>query len=224
MSEHQSAARQALLADAAAQLGDGAAPAKVGACESYLHCYYRHVDSSDMIAAGPRRVGAVAAAHAQLAALRPQGRAVVRVRPGGDATLLPDRDVIDVVTDDMPFLVDTLTMTLAAHEVTPELVVHPQLSVRRDVTGALREVIKQNEARGAEHPREPVSPPDAITESWSHIEVAKLGSGKATAIAADLEHALWDVRLAVDDYPKMRAMALRIADELAAASTITPGA
>ena len=55
-----------------------------------------------------------------------------------------------------------------------------------------------------------------ITESWSHIEVAKLGAGKATAIAADLEHALWDVRLAVDDYPKMRAMALRIADELAA--------
>jgi hypothetical protein len=34
MSEHQSAARRALLADAAAQLGDGAAPAKVGDCDS----------------------------------------------------------------------------------------------------------------------------------------------------------------------------------------------
>jgi glutamate dehydrogenase len=216
MSEHQSAARQALLADAAAQLGDGAAPAKVGDCDSYVHCYYRHVDSSDLIAAGPRRVGAVAAAHAQLAAIRPQGRAMVRVRPGADATLQPDHDVIDVVTDDMPFLVDTLTMTLAAHEVTPELVVHPQLSVRRDVTGALREVMRPNEARVAEHPHEAGDDPDVITESWSHIEVAKLGAGKATAIAADLEHALWDVRLAVEDYPKMRAMALRIADELAA--------
>jgi glutamate dehydrogenase len=220
MSEHQSAARQALLADAAAQLSDDAAPVKVGDCDSYLHWYYRHVDSSDLIAAGPRRVGGVAAAHAQLAALRPQGRAVVRVRPGADATLQPDRDVIDVVTDDMPFLVDTLTMTLAAHEVTPELVVHPQLSVRRDVTGALREVIKPNEARGAEHPDEADADPDVITESWSHIEVAKLGAGKATAIAADLEHALWDVRLAVEDYPKMRAMALRIADELAATGAI----
>jgi glutamate dehydrogenase len=216
LSEHQSAARQALLADAAAQLGDGAAPAKVGDCDSYVHCYYGHVDSSDLIAAGPRRVGAVAAAHAQLAAIRPQGRAMVRVRPGADATLQPDRDVIDVVTDDMPFLVDTLTMTLAAHEVTPELVVHPQLSVRRDVTGALREVMRPNEVRVAEHPREAGDDPDVITESWSHIEVAKLGAGKATAIAADLEHALWDVRLAVEDYPKMRAMALRIADELAA--------
>jgi glutamate dehydrogenase len=216
MSEHQSAARQALLTDAAAQLGGGAAPTKVGDDESYLHSYYRHVDSSDLIAAGPRRVGAVALAHAELAGLRPQGRAVVRVRPGADATLLPDRDVIDVVTDDMPFLVDTLTMTLDAHDVEPEIVVHPQLTVRRDVTGALREVIRPMESHGTAV----AGDPDVIAESWSHIEVAKLAPGKATAIAADLEHALWDVRLAVDDYPKMRAMALRIADELAAAGAV----
>ncbi|MDR2988083.1 MAG: NAD-glutamate dehydrogenase, partial [Nocardiopsaceae bacterium] len=94
-------------------------------------------------------------------------------------------------------------------------VVHPQLVVRRDVTGAVREVISQNENRAADRPGPTASGPDVITESWSHIEVPKLASGKATAIAADLEHALWDVRLAVDDYPKMRAMALRIADEFA---------
>ncbi|HEX6933206.1 MAG TPA: NAD-glutamate dehydrogenase [Streptosporangiaceae bacterium] len=240
MSEHQSAARQALLTEAAAQLGDGAtrgtapsAAARVGDYDSYLHGYYRHVDSSDLIAAGARRVGAVAAAHAELAALRPQGRAVVRVRPGDEATLLPDRDVIDVVTDDMPFLVDTLTMTLAAHDVAPELVVHPQLNVRRDVTGALREVVSPIETHAAyppgggepERPRgssDAGAPEDAdlIAESWSHIEVTKLAPGKAAAIATDLEHALWDVRLAVEDYPKMRAMALRIADELAATGAI----
>ena len=220
MSEHQSAARQALLTEAAAQLGDGAtggarpsAAARVGDYDSYLHGYYRHVDSSDLIAAGPRRAGAVAAAHAELAALRPQGRALVRIRPGAEATLLPDRDVIDVVNDDMPFLVDTLTMTLAAHDVAPELVVHPQLSVRRDVTGALREVGGPSET-GAQDSA------DVITESWSHIEVTKLAPAKATAIAADLEHALWDVRLAVEDYPKMRAMALRISDELAATGAV----
>src|SRR5262249_30064336 len=140
---HQSAARQALLTEAAAELGEST---RVGDHESYLHCYYRHVDSSDLIAAGPRRVGSVAAAHATLAAARPQGRAVVDVRRGGESTLLPDRDVIDVVTDDMPFLVDTITMSLAAHGVVAELVVHPQLIVRRDVTGALREVISPADA------------------------------------------------------------------------------
>ncbi len=217
MSEHQSAARRALLTEAAAELGDGA---RVGDYETYLQCYYRHVDSSDLMGAGPKRAGLVAAEHARLAATRPQGRAVVRVRSGAEATLLPDRDVIDVVTDDMPFLVDTITMTLAAHEVTTELVVHPQLTICRDVSGSLREVLRPAETAGsADRARDAGS--DVIPESWSHIEVARLPAGKASAIAADLEHALGDVRLAVEDYPKMRAMALRIADELAAASTST---
>ena len=153
MSEHQSAARQALLSEAAAELSEGA---KVGDGENYMHRYYRHVDSSDLMAAGPRRAGSVAAEHADLAAQRPQGRAVVRVRSGAEATLLTGRDVIDVVTDDMPFLVDTITMTLAAHDVAAELVVHPQLIVRRDVTGSLREVVRPNESvRSADRPRVP---------------------------------------------------------------------
>ena len=219
MSEHQSAARQALLTEAAAELSDGV---KVGDREKYLHGYYRHVNSSDLMAAGPKRAGSVAAEHAELAASRPQGRAVVRVRAGADATLLAGRDVIDVVTDDMPFLVDTITMTLAAHDVAAELVVHPQLAVRRDVTGSLREVVRPIESvRPADRPRIPGTDgaPDRIAESWSHIEVGKLAGGKAEAIAADLEKALGDVRMAVEDYPKMRATALRIADELAAAGS-----
>ena len=92
--------------------------------------------------------------------------------------------MIDVVTDDMPFLVDTITMTLATHDVTPELVVHPQLHgpPRRD----------RRAARGAEVDRGPrwarparcqrrrdAREPDQIAESWSHIEVARLTDGKA---------------------------------------------
>jgi glutamate dehydrogenase len=220
MAEHQSAARRALLTEAAAELGDGS---RVGDYEAYLTCYYRHVDASDLLGAGPHRVGMVAAEHARLAAMRPQGRAVVRVRSGAEATLLPDRDVIDVVTDDMPFLVDTIRLTLAGHGVTTELVVHPQLTVCRDVTGSLREVLRPAEtSSAADRARDDGS--GVMPESWSHIEVAKLPAGKATAIAADLEHALWDVRLAVEDYPKMRAKALRIADELASTGARTvPG-
>src|SRR6266699_888930 len=218
MSEHQKAARRALLTEAAAELSEGA---RVGDHENYLHGYYRHVDSSDLIEAGPRRVGSVASEHADLAAERPQGRAVVRVRPGAEATLLPGRDVIDVVTDDMPFLVDSITMKLSAHDVAAEMVVHPQLNVRRDVTGSLREVVYPIEAaRQAARPSGPRTDGghEQIAESWSHIEVPKLPAGKGEAIAADLERALGDVRMAVEDYQKMRATALRIADELAAES------
>ncbi len=133
-----------------------------------------------------------------------------------------------MVTDDMPFLIDTITMTLATHDVTPELVVHPQLLVRRDVTGELHEVLKSIEGPGRAHKhgrgahgatvRDVVAAePDLIAESWSHIEVARLTDGKAEAIEAALDQALANVRMAVEDYPKMRAMAVRLADQLASA-------
>ena len=221
MSEHQKAARQALLIEAA----EVTAGANVGSRLDYLRGYYRHVDFADLAAAGPKRVGAAAAEHARLAAERPQGRALVRVRTGDSASLLGGHDVIDVVTDDMPFLVDTITMTLAAHDVTAELVVHPQLVVRRDVSGALREVL--HPVKGPKPADQPGGSGEAaheeITESWSHIEVAKLADGKAEAIAAGLERALADVRLAVEDYPKMRERAIRLADELARSAGREPG-
>ncbi len=215
MSEHQGAAKKELLAEAAAELG---AVGDVGDQLNYLHSYYRHVDVSDLAAAGHWRAGQVAAAHAELAARRPHGRALVQVRPGAERTLLGSRDVIDVVTDDMPFLVDTITMTLAAHEVTPELVVHPQLMVSRDVTGVLREVLGPIEGRRGGDRLSPLSAQDPyqLAESWSHIEVPALAAGEGEAIAAALERGLGDVRLAVEDYPKMRAMADRLASQFAA--------
>src|SRR5579871_1019779 len=152
MSEHQGEAKQALLAQASAEIG---AAASIGDKIKYIRSYYRHVDPADLIVAGAKRTGAVAAAHAELAARRPQGRAVAAVRTGTSASLLPSRDVIDVVTDDMPFLIDTITMTLATHDVTPELVVHPQLLVRRDVTGELHEVLKAIEGPGKAHKHGP---------------------------------------------------------------------
>jgi len=215
MSEHQMQARQELLAHAADRIAAGAS---VADAVGFLHAYYRHVDSDDLIEAGPQRIGEAAAEHAKLAAQRPQGRALVRVTSGGEATLLPGRDVIDVVTDDMPFLVDTITMTLARHELTAELIVHPQLLVRRDVSGLLREVlgpIEVSHSLDRMHQIGADSAPDEIAESWTHIEVATLAEGKGSALAADLERGLGDVRLAVEDYPKMRRAAARLADRLA---------
>ncbi len=215
MSDHHAQARQLLLAQATDRIATSGSTADV---LRYVRGYYRRVEFQDLEAAGPWRLGETAAAHANLAAQRPHGRALVKVRSGTDSTLLPGRDVIDVVTDDMPFLVDTITMALAHHDVSAELVVHPQLLVRRDVSGTLHEVIGPIEGpRSLERPRTADSDlaPDEIAESWSHIEIGKLTPDKGAAIAAYLERALGDVRMAVEDYPKMRAMAARLADLIA---------
>ncbi len=202
--------KDALLAKAAA----AAEPMPgVGDMANYLHAYYRHVEVDDLGAAGPDRVAAVALGQAQLAVSRPQGRALVDVRPGDNAALDATSYVIDIVTDDMPFLVDSITMELGNHGLSARLVIHPQLRVRRDVTGALREVVGTASA-GQVNAGE--SGHEELAESWTHIEIPTLAGGEAETIADDLRRVLGDVRVAVEDYPRMNARAITLADDVLA--------
>jgi glutamate dehydrogenase len=196
--------RRALL-DAAAEAASG--DAGVGDVHAYVHAYYRHVAMEDLVAAGPERLAAVATEQARFAAHRPQGRTLVRVRRGEAAACEPARDVIDIVTDDMPFLVDSVTMELARHEATTHLIVHPQLRVRRDVTGSLRQVLGLVDGDRLAH--------DEMAESWTHIEIARLPGGASAALERDLARVLGDVRVAVEDHPRMQAKAVQLAEQLA---------
>jgi glutamate dehydrogenase len=186
--------------------------AGVGDLPGYLQAYFRHVAVEDLAPAGPARVAEVAIQQARSAAHRPQGRALVRV--GRGTAIDPARDVISIVTDDMPFLVDSLRMELSRHDLVPRLIVHPQLRVRRDITGGLREVLGIVDGGRADH--------DEIAESWTHIEITRLDDDEAAALAADLQRVLGDVRVAVEDYPRMQAKAVLLADELAASDAGQP--
>jgi glutamate dehydrogenase len=81
----------------------------------FLGAYYRHVAIEDLTAAGPDRMAAVAARHAAVGRSRPQGRALVSARDAGGAALDGAGTVLDIVTDDMPYLVDSVTIDLNRH-------------------------------------------------------------------------------------------------------------
>src|SRR5258708_12570958 len=116
MADQASDDRHALLAAAArAVTGD----AGVGDVRNYLQAYYRHVAVEDLVSAGPKRLAAVATEQARFAAHRPQGRALVRVRRGEAAACAPARDVIGLVTHNLPFLRDPLPLDLAPPHATP---------------------------------------------------------------------------------------------------------
>jgi glutamate dehydrogenase len=209
--------KEALLASAAgraAELLCDDIPG-IGDPLSYLQAYYRHVAAEDLAAIGPDRAAAVAAEHARLGANRPQGRPLVCVRvpaehhgAGDHAAFDPDRAVVDIVTDDMPFLVDSVTMSLDLHHLEISLIVHPQLRVSRDVTGALRKVFGPVEDRFAGN--------GEISESWIHLEVSKpSGDLSKEKLETKLRGILDDVRVAVEDHQRMRAAAERLADQLA---------
>ncbi|WP_173525754.1 NAD-glutamate dehydrogenase [Nonomuraea antri] len=172
---------------------------------SFLRFYYRHVAPEDLLERNPVDVYGPAMSQRQLAEVRPQGRAVVRAytptleENGWD----PGHSVVEVVTDDMPFLVDSVTMELDRHDIGMHLVVHPQMRVRRDMTGRMLH-------RGQEDVTGQM-----LVESWMHIEIDRQADPDVLkGLEADLQRVLSDVRHAVEDFAKMRALAVQTAEDL----------
>src|SRR5438046_1520826 len=192
-------------------IGDGSGGDSVSC---YLRAYYQRVATEDL--APPSRLAAVAQAHASLGLSRPQGRALVQVREPADAQLHPvSRSglVVDIVIDDMPYLVDSVTTELNRHEAEIMLLVHPVLRVRRDVTGALRGILGVCADASPDVPGQPED--GEITESWIHVELGP-PRDKVTAdqLAAELRHVLDDMRVAVEDQARMGVMARGLAGNL----------
>jgi glutamate dehydrogenase len=212
-------AREALLAQAEeAWPDDPALDAKVLGRASddlscYLRAYYQRIPTEDL--ARPARMAAVAQAHADLGLRRPQGRALVQVRePGEDAQPGPSSIVVDIVVDDMPYLVDSVTTELNRHEAEIRLLVHPVLRVRRDVAGTLREILG---VCGEDDPVPcgTVDGAEEFAESWIHVELGPPGDRVGhDQLAADLRRVLDDVRVAVEDQRRMSEVARNLADDL----------
>ncbi|WP_406731825.1 NAD-glutamate dehydrogenase [Streptomyces sp. NBC_01794] len=177
---------------------------------TYLQRYYLHTAPEDLADRDPVDIFGAALSHYRLAENRPQGTANVRVHTPTveENGWTCSHSVVEVVTDDMPFLVDSVTNELSRQGRGIHVVIHPQITVRRDVTGKLIEVLPSE--TGAK-----TLPHDAFVESWIHVEVDReTDRADLKQITADLLRVLSDVRETVEDWEKMRDAALRIAEEL----------
>ncbi|MCW2814259.1 MAG: gdhB 2, partial [Nocardioides sp.] len=176
-----------------------------------MQAYYRHVAPEDLLDRSDADVYGALASHYKLARHRPQGTAQVRVStptPAEFGWSAAGHTVVEVVIDDMPFLVDSLTMELSRQLRDVHLVVHPGFDVVRDVAGELQSVVPV--ADGA-------SPPvaGAVRESWMHVEVDRLREDDdAAAIVDDVQRVLRDVREAVEDWTKMNERVAGIVESL----------
>ncbi|MFD7136062.1 NAD-glutamate dehydrogenase [Streptomyces sp. NPDC059894] len=176
---------------------------------SFLQRYYLHTAPEDLTDRDPVDVFGAAFSHYRLAENRPQGTANVRVHTPTveENGWTCSHSVVEVVTDDMPFLVDSVTNELTRQGRGIHLVIHPQVVVRRDLTGKLVEVLAAPPSAGLPH--------DAHVESWIHVETDReTDRADLKQITADLLRVLSDVREAVEDWEKMRDAALRVADRL----------
>jgi glutamate dehydrogenase len=196
------------LIDAAVHLAGGRGKAPTPSVERFVRGYYRFAAPEDLLGRDPLDLCGAALSHLELADRRTPGTALVRV-------LTPTREVhgwqsartvVEVVTDDMPFLVDTVSSELTRHDLAIHLVVHPVLPVRRDAVGQLREVV------------ESAGDADVVRESFIHVEIDRVADqAVADALRNDIRRVLEDVRAAVEDWPKMVARLQEAADAAACA-------
>ncbi|MCP2236442.1 NAD-glutamate dehydrogenase [Prauserella halophila] len=192
--------RDDLVAAAAAQAPDIA---------DLIGHYYRLIPAEEIIGESPGDLVGAVRSHLELARNRVPGRPALRLFNPTTAEdgWSSESTVIQVVTDDMPYLVDSVVAELARGGVQVQRIVHPIMLVTRDMSGGLQQL----------HPGGDVEQPPAgaTVESWMYLEIDSITDVER---ARECDHRLLavleDVREVVEDTDRMAAAAISLADEL----------
>jgi glutamate dehydrogenase len=176
--------------------------------------YWRLVPDEELFGRTGQDLYAATVAHRELAAQRMPGEVRISVDTPEEKAGTPVHTVIKIVTDDMPFLVDSVTAALTSRGLDVHLLVHPQLVVRREFLGQLTEVRTEAELDDAGE--------GELVESWMLLEVDRQrDQAQRDELRDTITSVLVDVREVVEDWQKMRHRALEIADELAGPEAAT---
>jgi glutamate dehydrogenase len=174
---------------------------------AFLRAYYANVEAEDLVDRDPQELAIAALSHLRLARRR-RGRALVRVF---NPTLREDgytspHTVIEMVNDDMPFLVDSIGLALTQRLLTLHFLAHPIFAVGRDGAGNLLSLHERGQAADAGKQR---------LESFQHVEVDRIVEPATLhALQLEIERSMRDVRVACADWAKMRGAARQTADDL----------
>ncbi|MEV6771839.1 NAD-glutamate dehydrogenase [Nocardia sp. NPDC051030] len=170
--------------------------------------YFRHVDAGDADCAIPATSTQIFRCHVDLAIQRTPGIANVRVYHADDEASLGV--AVQLVTKDMPLLVESVTSSLSRIGVSVSEVVHPIFEVTRDADGRLETAVPHEvDGNGA----------TGLRESWMHIQLHPATSREQLRrIETSLPDVLTDVRRVIEDTEAMREAQGSVAVELEAAA------
>uniref|UniRef100_UPI002454A461 NAD-glutamate dehydrogenase domain-containing protein n=1 Tax=Nocardia wallacei TaxID=480035 RepID=UPI002454A461 len=178
--------------------------------------YFRWIQPGAATPAISDRAQQIYRQHLELAALRPPGRILARVYRSGDGF----GPAIQIVNDDMPLLVDSVTSALRRLGAPVTEVVHPVFDVLRDSRGRLRALAPAEgdgtavAGRGGH----------AVRESWMHVQLgAEVEDELIERIESTLLRLLETIRQVDDDSQAMVRTMLGLANRLDHASEWLPG-
>ena len=158
-----------------------------------LEQYFAKADVASLDEASPEELHGAALQHYRLGAARAAKQTEVVI-------YTPDFDrhgwhsphtVVDIVTDNMPYLVDSITMAVNKRNLTIHRLMHPLIGIERDASGAL----KRSVVLGSE---------GTTTESWIHLEIDRISDEKQVEdFRAEIVAIFDDVRAAYEDRAAM---------------------
>nr|WP_325063875.1 NAD-glutamate dehydrogenase domain-containing protein [Lysobacter panacisoli] len=166
--------------------------------EAFIRAFYKRMSSDELPQHDAQGWAELATDFLEFARARKPGAALVRLfnptmkSEGWEST----HTVVQIANDDMPFLVDSVTMALAEQGIGVHVLGHPVVMFRRDKTGKILAV------------------GEGQAESLMHLEIDRQPTEAMPKIQQAIEAVLGDVRASVRDWPQMKAKMSAIAEDL----------
>ena len=170
----------------------------------FLEQYFADVPASDLVGRSPDIMANIAFSHLAFGARRRKGQALLRIYnpTEQDFGYSSPYTFIELVNDDMPFLVNSVTAAINRHDLTVHITVHPIIRVVRGERAMVEGVAELDSAKG-------------IRESFIRFAVDRETDKKQLRLLEqEIRRVLSDVRLAVRDWKKMRLKMIGACDLL----------
>jgi glutamate dehydrogenase len=166
--------------------------------ESFAAQMFARAAPEDLARYQPHEIAALAERAWLFLKARNPGTAKVRMESRSGPTgseRIRAISIVEIVNDNMPFLLDSIMGELTEQGLDVRLVVHPVLAIERDTTGSLIGFSGEGAPAGA-----------ARRESFIHIHTERVeDEARRAALVQSIEQALADVRVSVEDWRPMRA-------------------
>ncbi len=171
---------------------------------TYIGLYFRRVPLDDLVREAPVTLAKIVASQLEFLKLRAPGEILIRIfnpqidKDGWES----QHTIVEMVNDDMPFLVDTAALTLAELDLGVHLIIHPVMRVKRDARGRLKGIYSKKKQSGS-------------AESIMQFQIdRRTQDADLEQIEQRLRAAFRDARLAVTDWRAMEERAAQTKNQM----------
>ena len=149
MATRNEAVKSKLIDDVAALVLKKAARAEGGGVETFARQFYANVAPDDIVTTPAEDLAGAALAMWRRMQTRTPGKPTINVyNPRLDQHgWMSPHTAIEIVNDDMPFLVNSVVAELNNHDLAVHLLIHPIVEVARDADGKLVELVPPGSGR-----------------------------------------------------------------------------